>query len=143
MIYDGCDICGAEKHPRAYACRRCMGILNRVETRRDAAGALRRFNRDARRGALHDSWHNGAFHCYYSGVALIDDPSRWRDHRYLVFEHRTPGDETSVVVTCALINRMKTDLTEEQFRTMITELARVFGGGTFDERAFPEGIAPK
>lgn len=142
MIQDWCEICGAEKHPAAHACRRCTSILGRVETRRDALGAVRHVDREARHRALKASWHNGAFHCYYTGVALIDEPSRWRDHRYLVFEHRIPGDETSVVVTCALINRMKTDLTEEQFRTMITELARYLSGsGPFDERAFPEGIA--
>jgi hypothetical protein len=59
-----------------------------------------------------------------------------------VFEHRTPGDEASVVVTCALVNRMKTDLTEEQFKAMIAELAKVFTGGTFDERAFPGESPP-
>ncbi len=36
MSGDECDICGAEKHPQAYTCRRCKGILDRVETRRDA-----------------------------------------------------------------------------------------------------------
>ena len=37
---------------------------------------------------------------------------------------------------------MKTDLTEEQFKAMVAELAKVFTGGTFDERAFPEGMTP-
>jgi hypothetical protein len=37
---------------------------------------------------------------------------------------------------------MKTGLTEAQFRTLVTELAKVFDDGTFDEAAFPEGIAP-
>ncbi len=74
------------------------------------------------------------------GVTLIDEACQSRDHRYLVFEHRTPNDEASVVVTCALINRMKTDLTEEQFKAMVAELAKVFTGGTFDECAFPEGM---
>ena len=37
---------------------------------------------------------------------------------------------------------MKTDLTEEQFKAVVAELAKVFTGGTFGERAFPEGITP-
>ena len=45
-------------------------------------------------------------------------------------------------MACALVNRMKTDLTEEQFKNMVRELAKVFDGGTFDEGAFPEGTAP-
>lgn len=138
----GCTVCHGPKHPQAYACARCKKILDRVETRRDASGALRHVDRDARLRAMRESWHDGAFHCFYTGVALIDDGQRWRDHRYLAFEHRTPGDESSVVVTCSLVNRMKTDLTEQQFRTMVAELAKVFAGGSFDERAFPEGTAP-
>jgi hypothetical protein len=35
---------------------------------------------------------------------------------------------------------MKTDLTDEQLKAMVTELAKVFGGGRFDERVFPEGV---
>ena len=92
---------------------------------------------------MQKSWHDGAFHCFYTGIALIEDSHRWRDHRYLSFEHRTPGDETSIVITCALVNRMKTDLTEEQFKAIVAELAKVFAGGTFDEHAFPEGTALK
>jgi len=131
-------VCGSEKHPRAYACVRCKRILDRVETRRDASGALRRFNRDARLQALRQSWRDNDFHCYYTDISLITGGDRWPDHRYLAFEHRTPDDETSVVVTCAFVNRMKTDLTEAQFKTMVFELAKVFAGGAFDEAVFPE-----
>jgi hypothetical protein len=133
-----CDICGGEKHPQGDACYRCKSILRRVETRLDVSGAPRHVDHEARRQALKNSWHDGAFHCYYTGVALVQDSSRWRDHRYLVFEHRTPGDESSVVVTSALINRMKTDLTEEQFKAMVTALAKKFAGDPFDQHVFPE-----
>jgi hypothetical protein len=142
MSEKGCALCGAEKHARAYACKRCKRILDRIETRRDSLGAYRRFDRKARLRAMQDSWHDGAFHCFYTGIALIDDGRRWRDHRYLSFEHLTPGNEESIVVTCSLVNRMKTDLTDVQFRAMVIELAKVFAGGTFDEHVFPEGIAP-
>lgn len=143
MLSDPCAVCGAERRPLAYACTRCKRILDRVETRRDASGVPHQVDRAARLRALQASWRDGSFRCFYTGVALIDDGQRWRDHRYLVFEHRTPGDEASVVVTCALVNRMKTDLTEEQFKRMVMELAKVFNGRTFDQRAFPEGTAPE
>lgn len=139
---DSCIVCGAPKHPRAYACARCKKILDRVETRRDDSGALRRVDRAARLQALRDSWHDGAFHCSYTGIELETRGEKWRDHRYLAFEHRTPGDETSVVVSCSLVNRMKTDLTGAQFRAMMAELAKVFAGGTFDESVFPGGTLP-
>jgi len=139
MAADTCAVCGAERHARASVCSRCKRIVDRIETRRDASGGSRRVDKAARLRALQNSWRDGSYHCFYTGIALIDDGQRWRDHRYLVFEHRTPGDEASVVVTCALVNRMKTDLTEQQFKSMVRELAKVFDGGTFDERAFPEG----
>lgn len=143
MLGDTCAVCGAERHPHASACTRCKRILDRIEIRRNASGAPRRVDKAARLRALQEAWRDGSFRCFYTGMALIDDGQRWRDHRYLVLEHRIPGDEASVVVTCALVNRMKTDLTEEQFKNMVRELAKVFDGGTFDERAFPEGTTPQ
>lgn len=68
MIQNRCDICGAGKHPAAQACRRCTSILGRLETRPDASGPVRHFDREARRCALKASWHNGAFHCYHRGI---------------------------------------------------------------------------
>lgn len=143
MLSDMCAVCGAERHSQAYACTRCKRILDRIETRRDASGAPRRVDKAARLRALQDAWRDGRFRCFYTGVALIENGQCCRDHRYLVFEHRIPGDEGSVVVTSALVNRMKADLTEEQFKSMVRELAKVFDGGTFDERAFPAGTVPQ
>jgi hypothetical protein len=37
---------------------------------------------------------------------------------------------------------MKTDLTHEQFRAIVMELAKVFAGGAFDESVFREGSQP-
>lgn len=140
MSENRCAVCDAEKHHGVSTCAHCKRILDRVETRRDASGTLRRADHAARLRAMRESWRDGAFHCYYTGVALIDDTRRFRDHRYLVFENRIPGDEASVVVTCALISRMKTNLTDRQFQDMVRELARTFDhGGPFDERAFPDG----
>jgi hypothetical protein len=138
MTGDRCVVCGAGAHRPAVACSRCKRILDRAETRRDASGGLRRVDAAARLQALAGSWYEGAFRCYYTGVCLIEDHSRWRDHRYLVFEDRIPGDGTTVVVTCALISRMKADLAEDQFKLIVTELAKTFGGGTFDQGAFPD-----
>jgi hypothetical protein len=138
MTGDRCVVCGAGAHRSADACARCKRILERAETRRDASGGLRRVNAAARLRALARSWRDGAFHCFYTGVCLTEDHSRWRDHRYLVFEDRIPGDGASVVVTCALLSRMKADLTEDRFKLIVTELAKVFDGGTFDQGAFPD-----
>ena len=36
---------------------------------------------------------------------------------------------------------MKADLTEDRFKLIVTELAKVFDGGTFDQGAFPTAHA--
>jgi hypothetical protein len=37
---------------------------------------------------------------------------------------------------------MKTDLSDKEFRRLVTALAKSFAGEGFDERAFPEGQRP-
>ena len=119
MTGDDARSAGAGTHRPADACARCKRILYGWETRRDASGGLRRVVAAARLRALAGSWRDGAFHRFYTGVCLIEDHSL-------------------VVVTCALVSRMKADLTEDRFKLIVTELAKVFDGGTFDQGAFPD-----
>src|ERR1700753_27763 len=81
MTGDRCVVCGAGPHRPADTCVRCKRILDRVETRRDASGGLRRVVAAARLRALAGSWRDGAFHCFYTGVCLIEDHRRWRGPR--------------------------------------------------------------
>jgi hypothetical protein len=106
--------------------------------RRDSLGKLRKPDREARKQALKKAWNPDArcFRCHYTGIELKTDDHR--DHRYLSLEHQTPGDETKIVVVSALINRMKTDLSDQEFRLMVSALARKFEGEGFDEAAFPD-----
>jgi hypothetical protein len=140
MAVEGaCEICAEPCHPQAYACRRCKKILDRPEFRKDPDGKVRRFDREARKSALKDAWdkEDKVFRCFYTQVAL--DTTDWRDHRYLSLEHQTPGDESNITVVSALVNRMKTDLSDDEFRRMVNALAESFApGGKFDEAAFPD-----
>ena len=135
---DSCLICAEPRHPQAYACPRCKKILDRPEFRRDSEGRLRRFDREARIRALKAAWNPEArvFRCHYTGVEL--DTTDWHDHRYLSLEHQTPGDESNITVVSALINRMKTDLSDAEFRRLVSALAASFAGQAFDEAAFPD-----
>jgi hypothetical protein len=74
-----------------------------------------------------------AFRCFYCGVVMVEGDS-WRTPEW---EHRSPGDGLSVVLATKLINRMKTDMSEPQFREMVRALADHFAGAPFDERAWP------
>ncbi|MBF0504516.1 MAG: hypothetical protein HQL14_05360 [Candidatus Omnitrophica bacterium] len=59
--------------------------------------------------------------CYYTGMRLeLDDPrSPW----YCVFDHCNPHDPRKLVITSALINEMKSDLSESEFWYYIKALA--------------------
>ncbi len=115
-----CTVCGQPRHQLAYCCRTCKKLLDRS----DARG--RQPNRDARLNALRDAWDGEYFRCFYTGWRLCID-----DHRspfYLTWEHRTPRDEDDIVVAAAIINDMKSDLTEDEFRRLIIGLADYFRG---------------
>ena len=99
-------------------------------------------DKDARREALWDQWDetHQAFMCKSTGIALKHNGGA----RYPEWEHRTPGDESSVVLVAALVNRMKADLTEDQWDAMIRALyARRIEGKPFNESAIPMNWQPK
>jgi len=84
--------------------------------------------------ALKRAWDGEGFRCYYSGIRLVEDNPK--DPRYLTFDHRTPRQESDVVVAAAVLNDMKSDMTEDEFKAMIIQLASRFKGGRFDENVF-------
>ncbi len=77
----------------------------------------------------------GVFRCHYTRVALTEQPT---DRRYLTFDHQTPGVESDLVLVASLVNRMKTDLSDAEFRTLVVALASGFAGRQFDPEAFPD-----
>jgi len=102
-------------------------LLDRVDIRK-------RPDKAARVRALQEAWDGEAFRCYYSGVRLSEDNPR--DPRYLTFDHRIPRREVDVVVTAAVLNDMKSDMADDEFKVMILQLASRFNGGEFDESVF-------
>ena len=65
------------------------------------------------------------FVCHYSGAVLTEDPSSpW----HVSFDHCTPGDERDLVICAALVNHMKSNLTEPEFRSLVVQLGQRFTG---------------
>ena len=97
--------CGEPSGLRLY-CPRCEGLLGR---------GRKGYKPDmgARRNALHAQWNKGrkAFICKYTGISLTDKGGATNAE----WEHVIPKDESSVVLVAALVNRMKADLTVEQW----------------------------
>ncbi|MGE3752780.1 MAG: hypothetical protein AB7I45_01345 [Planctomycetota bacterium] len=52
---------------------------------------------------------------------------------YTTFEHHAPGDEASVVVSCALVNAMKSAMSEDEFIEVVRALAKRLDAEPFDE----------
>ena len=88
---------------------------------------LSRFPREAINGVW-DYIRKYGFVCYYTGMSLdLDDlKSPW----YLVFDHWMPRDPRKIVITSAVLNIMKSDLTEKEFWYFIRQLANFYRNGT-------------
>jgi hypothetical protein len=65
--------------------------------------------------------------CYYTKRRLdMKDPkSPW----YFVFDHRIPGNDRTIVLTCALVNEMKSDMTDKEFKYYVHQLDKCFRTG--------------
>src|SRR3990172_1591991 len=116
-----CEVCGDSIHPQAFCCKRCKKLLDRLDTRTH----IRR-NKQARLDALKKGFNKLGkyFECYYTQIRL--DESNPRSARYLTFYHVVPRDESKMVLAAALINDMKSDFTDKEFRSMIKQLSSHF-----------------
>jgi hypothetical protein len=130
-----CRICGRETVRNGFLCPECRSVY-RPRLRGDKAARFRH---------MCERWDPTlGFTCAYTGVKLelVDRTSPL----YAEWEHATPGDESSVVLAAALVNRMKCYLTAERFRDMALALARYFDDPNptkrFDLSAFPSGPIP-
>ena len=112
-----CVVCDrSPTHHLAVTCPRCTRLRSRSGS-----------GKGRRTAALQASYNReiDAFRCYYSHAPLDENPaSPW----YISFDHRTPRDDSTVVVSSNMINHMKADLTESEFRLTVVQLAEVFTG---------------
>lgn len=101
-------------------CRRCGNILSKVEAGRGKNDATPYVQ------AMRKGWdkEDECFKCHYSGIQLNDDDPR--DPRYITFDHTALEKGAEMVVTAALIDEMKANLSEDEFKTVITQLAQHF-----------------
>ena len=118
VLADLAAVLGGEEHPllaRREGGKRCIVLIT---TDRGLAGPL---NTNTIR---------------FAARIITEHPG---DRRSVTWEHLDPRDGSRVVLAAALINRMKADLTEEQFRGMVKALADHFEhpGVPFDKSAWP------
>ena len=112
-----CTVCGVLHETQAKWCLSCRKIIGRIDTRA-------KHNKKARLAALKRAWGGSAFYCEITGWKLTTTNSE--SPFYLTWEHLTPGDEKDVIVAAALVNRMKANLTLDQFKVLVCALAKRF-----------------
>ena len=122
---------GIEGEKVCVGCAQAAALKGRVYCAKCARIAYRMKRARFPRKAMNGVWkyiRKYGYICYYTGIKLnLDDPQNpW----YLVFDHWKPRDPRKIVITSSLINRMKTDLTEEEFWYFIRQLANYYRKGT-------------
>jgi len=73
--------------------------------------------------------------CYYTGMKL--DMKNRKSPWYGVLDHWIPQNSSKVVLTSALINEMKSDLTEKEFKYYIKQLYNFITKGTMIRKKWP------
>lgn len=116
-----CEIClvrgiSSQKH----YCSTCKKLIDRASRKRISRKA-------AVKALKNQSDEKGGFFCYYSGVPLLLKTTDKGKPRYITFDHRTPRDKNHIVMAAAIINDMKSDMDEKEFKLMVGELYRNLG----------------
>ena len=110
-----CSICGkviAHVYSRTKYCRLCARYMIRMKEDKLPPETIKE---------VCDYIHENGYKCYYTGMMLEvnDSSSPW----YCVLDHWKPHDQAKVVLTSAVFNDMKSDLSEEEFWYYIEALA--------------------
>jgi hypothetical protein len=121
-----CDVCHLRVAGDAWRCDRCRKLYKRGDARKLPDGTPWKIDRPARLKAMRRQWDPRikAFRCAYTNLPLTSDYGPL----HATWEHRKPGDPSSVVLVAWLVNDMKTDLSERDFKKMIRALAAHFAG---------------
>jgi len=130
-----CEVCHLPAPGMAWRCERCAKLYKRGEVRKKPDGTRWGIDKRARLATMKKQWKDGAFRCAYTDLRLTEDFGPL----HATWEHKNPGDPSSVVLVAWLINDMKTDLSHNDFKKMVRALA-----SHFDEaRPFNPNALPK
>ena len=107
-----CCICSAPVYSNRFKyCPTCSAFSARMRQRRLPSETVE---------AIWDYVRKNGYTCYYTGMPL--EMSNSRSPWYCDFDHWIPCDSSRVVLTSALLNEMKSDLTEKEFWYYILQL---------------------
>jgi len=78
--------------------------------------------------AIWDYIRRYGYVCYYTKMPLVLDNRK--SPLYLVFDHYIPGDSSKIVITSAWLNEIKSDMSPDEFKNSVCQLADYFRKGT-------------
>ncbi|MDE1920913.1 MAG: hypothetical protein KGJ09_08305 [Candidatus Omnitrophica bacterium] len=111
---DRCCICGRKVYSKhSIYCLRCFHFCRRMNQRGLHAGAVK---------AIWEWVRKHGYVCYYTGWAL--DLTNPKSPYYFEFDHFIPGDNRKIVLTCAVINEMKSVLAFKEWQNLVNQLSR-------------------
>lgn len=115
-----CWACGDPVHRyNAKFCLRCAKFGQRMRTKHFPPETV---------AAIWEYIRLYGYVCYYTGMAL--DLENRKSPLYLVFDHYIPGDPSKIVITSAWLNEIKSDMSEEEMKDSVCQLADYFRKGT-------------
>ena len=107
-----CNICGRPVFSsNSDHCVRCARFVRCMDQRGIHTDAVKKILAHVRRHG---------FVCSYTKLKL--DMENPQSPFYFVFDHMVPGDEKSAVLTFALLNEMKSDMTFKEFKYYLRQL---------------------
>ena len=116
----GCWACGDPVHRyNAKYCSRCAKFGARMRTKHFPPAVVK---------AIWEYIKKYGYVCYYTGMIL--DLENKKSPRYLVFDHWIPGDPSKVVICAAVVNEMKSDMSQDEFEDTVCQMADHFREGT-------------
>jgi hypothetical protein len=114
-----CKLCGKQLDNRPkYCSEECGKIGRRINRHKKIGNKNKVFKR------IRTYIRKYGYTCYYSKI-----PLNLNDHTnpyYLTFDHLIPRLNSEIVLAAAVINDMKSDMSEQEFEKMINQLSLHF-----------------
>jgi hypothetical protein len=124
-----CVICIRDRGKWRKYCSRCRRFVYRAGSKSAHVAALKR-DYDGK---------TDVFRCHYTKIVLNEDDPK--SPRYLTFDHMVPAvaGKDNMVITFAMLNEMKTDLSYDQLIRIDRALVKCHDTGKFDEKVLDVG----
>jgi hypothetical protein len=133
-----CLVCDAPSVLNSYLCVRCRPLKDR----KDARLSQRDFRKRLETMRHQLDRVRDVFLCHFTGAPMLTDGPKHHP-RFATWEHLDPRNDSEVVLACRLVNSMKGNMKEQEFKDMVAALAAKFAASDDKEHVFPDEAWPE